>query len=148
MAKVKLASYLTEISGRLGNIVLYNSYDKEYARIYVKPENPNSDKQKAVRKTFGDAVRSWQSLHSEEQQKYNKKARRLSLSGYNLYISLYMKDNLSWEDIKRDNRNLFTASKKHSDSIQRADLSVASTFQVLHSSYSESIQAVQRSAMR
>jgi len=128
MAKAKLASYLTEVSGHLGNFVYYNSYGREYIRVYTKPENPDTAKQKIVRKTFGDAVRSWQSLPSEQHQKYNKKARRLSLSGYNLYISIYMKDNLSHEDLKINSKALSTAFNRHSDSIQIAGCSVASPF--------------------
>jgi len=141
MAKVKLASFLTEISGRLGNVVFYNSYGREYLRVYVKPENPDTDKQKTVRKTFGDAVRSWQSLPDEQKQKYNKKARRLSLSGYNLYISIYMKDNLSHGDLKKDSNALSIAFSRHSDSIQIAGSSVASPFCLYDRSLSAYMQA-------
>lgn len=128
MAKVTLASYFTEMSGRLGNYVFYNSYDMEYVRSYVIPQNPDTDAQKAVRKTFGDAVRSWQSLTFEEHLKYNKKARRLQLSGYNLYISIYIKERFSHSDLKKENKALSIAFRRHSDSTQIAGSSVPSPF--------------------
>ncbi len=126
MARVELASYLKAVDGRIGNFVYYSAYGREYLRVYVKPENPDTVAQKTVRKTFGNAVRSWQSLSGEEKQKHNKKAYRLNLSGYNLYISLFMKDNLPKNDIKSENRTLYINSMKHSDRIHIADCSVAS----------------------
>ena len=128
MAKVELASFLRTISGRMGNIVLYSSYGREYMRVYVRPKNPDTEKQKTVRKTFGDAVRSWQNISPIEQQQYNKKARRLCMSGYNLYISLFMKENLTRNSIKTDTVPLHAAHFRHPDSIQRADISVAVPF--------------------
>ncbi len=141
MANVELASFLKSVNGRIGNFVLYNSYGKEYLRIYVKPENPDTNGQRIVRKTFGDAVRTWQSLTDDEQLKYNKKAYRLKLSGYNHYISLYMKDNLPNKNFKRDNPILLIASSRHSDSTMIGDYSVASPCCLADSLYKDYIQS-------
>jgi len=91
MARIKHPSYIASSGGRMGDIVFYSFYDRQYARLYCKPVDPKTVEQKIIRKTFGDAVRSWQALSPEEQYKYNKKARRLPMTGYNLYISNYMK---------------------------------------------------------
>jgi hypothetical protein len=121
MASVDLDLMFNGFSGRLGNIVLYTRYDNQYARIYSIPVNPDTNEQKMIRKTFGDAVRSWQELPQPEKDKYNKKARRLPMSGYNLYISCYMKENIM-------NAGFYKAPLKHSHSTQRAYSSVSAAF--------------------
>jgi hypothetical protein len=141
MANVKLASYLTEVSGRLGNYVYYSSYGREYVRVYVIPENPDTDAQKIVRKTFGDAVRSWQSLPDEEHQKFNKKARRLNLSGYNLYISTFIKDRLSHWELKKSSDAIPIAVRRHSDITQTGDISVSSPFCLYNNTFTPYIQS-------
>jgi len=127
MASIELDPMFNAVSGRLGNIVLYNRYDQQYARIYSMPVNPGTDGQRLIRRTFGDAVRSWQELTQPEKDKYNKKARRLPMSGYNLYISGYMKENIM-------NAGFYKAPIKLSHSTQRACASVATPF-YLNNSY-------------
>ncbi len=92
--KVKLPSYLQSANGRIGDIVFYNRRNRIFARRYVKPVNPDTVKQRAVRKTFADAVSSWLSLSPEKRAEFGRKARRLNMSGYNLYISKFMKDKI------------------------------------------------------
>ncbi|HPS58893.1 MAG TPA: hypothetical protein PK514_12375 [Spirochaetota bacterium] len=91
MARIQLASYFNAINGRIGDIVLYNYFDRQYARSRVTPRNPNTASQVFVRRTFGDAVRAWQALDDDRKRKFNKKGRMRSISGYNLFISEYMK---------------------------------------------------------
>ena len=64
-------------------------------RIYVIPRNPDTEKQRAVRCTFGDAVRSWKALSSDEKDTWNRRVSGMKkiMSGYNLYISEFMKKN-------------------------------------------------------
>jgi hypothetical protein len=85
------------ISGRIGNVVFYTRRRSgkgtitQCIRTHVIPRNPDTEAQRAVRRSFGDAVREWQSMSPDEQYSYNRKARNLNMSGYNLYISIYMK---------------------------------------------------------
>ena len=139
MARIKPASYLKEIRGRFGNIVHYNFYGRGYARVYVVPVNPDTAAQKIVRKTFGDGVRSWQTLSPEDQYKYNKKARRLAMSGYNLYISEFMKNSLHGE-ITAENDSRFIAQGKLIPTVLIPGSSVPSPYPLVSSSYSPSIQ--------
>jgi len=141
MANVKLSPFLQSVSGRLGKIVLYNIKGREYARVYVKPSNPDTESQRFIRKTFGSAVKSWQELSLSEKEKYNRKARRLSMSGYNLFISGFMKDNISREDTDAGHKNIFMASCKHSHSTMKACCSVPSSY-FLKSSRDHSIMRV------
>jgi hypothetical protein len=82
---------LNSISGRIGNIVFYTNRGRQCVRKHVIPRNPDTAAQRIVRCAFSDAVRSWQSLSEDEQYAYTRKARNLNMSGYNLYISKYMK---------------------------------------------------------
>jgi len=94
MAKVTLDPMFQKLSGHLGNIVHYNRFGRQYCRIHVIPANPRTESQQALRATFADAVRSWQNLSHDEQAAFNHKARYKTITGYNLYISLFMKANM------------------------------------------------------
>lgn len=88
---------IKSISGKIGNVVFYSRRRTASGtitlcvRAHVIPRNPNTEAQRSVRRSFADAVYSWQALPDEEKYAYNKKARYLNLSGYNLYISNYLK---------------------------------------------------------
>jgi hypothetical protein len=125
MAIVTLNPMLQSVSGRLGNIVFYHRYGKEYARVYVKPFNPDTESQRFIRKTFGSAVKSWQELPFTEKDKYKRKARRLAMSGYNLFISLYMKDNITLKNTGQAEPGLLIASSGYPQSIIKASCSVS-----------------------
>jgi len=60
------------------------------------PKNPKTTDQEANREKFKNAVQSWQSLEEEEKEEWREKAKKknLNMSGYNLYISLYMLDKI------------------------------------------------------
>lgn len=60
-------------------------------RDFYSPSNPQTAAQQANRGTFSDAVAGWQSLTDAEKKGYNKRAQGKNLSGYNLYISEYMR---------------------------------------------------------
>lgn len=95
MAIATLNPILTGINGRIGSIVFYKRRDRQCIRTYVKPHNPDTTAQKIIRRTFAEAVKSWQSISRDEKYKYNRKARCTQMSGYNLYISGYMKNQIS-----------------------------------------------------
>ncbi len=97
MATAKPNILINSISGRLGNVVFYtrrraaSGAITQCVRAHVIPRNPDTVAQRAVRLGFRDAVRSWQSMSADEKYTYARKARYLNMSGYNLYISKYMK---------------------------------------------------------
>jgi hypothetical protein len=60
---------------------------------YYITKNPRYVPQQATRNKFGDAVRAWQALTSEEKQVYNLRTIGKSLSGYNLFLREYLFSN-------------------------------------------------------
>jgi hypothetical protein len=95
MATATPSILINSISGKIGNVVFYTRLGTQCVRAHVVPRNPDTQAQRAVRRSFGDAVRSWQSLTPEDKHNYNRKARYLNMSGYNLYISNYMRRTLN-----------------------------------------------------
>ncbi len=97
MATAKPNILINSISGRIGNVVFYtrhraaNGAITQCVRKHVIPRNPDTEAQRTVRLAFGDAVRTWQVMPADEQYTYTRKARHLNMSGYNLYISIYLK---------------------------------------------------------
>jgi len=91
MAKVKLNPVFMSISGKIGRIVHYSRYGRQYCRVHVVPANPRTACQQAVRNIFAEAARSWKGLPASEQDEYNRRARYRPFSGYNLYVGRYMK---------------------------------------------------------
>ncbi len=83
--------FINSISGRLGNVVFYKRRGVQCVRLHVIPRNPDTEAQRIMRRSFGDAVRSWQAMNNDEKYVYIRKARFLNMSGYNLYISKYLK---------------------------------------------------------
>ncbi len=82
---------INSIRGKNGNVVFYTRRGVQCVRTHVIPRNPDTEAQRFVRRSFGDAVRSWQAMTPDEKYAYIKKARYLNMSGYNLYISEYLK---------------------------------------------------------
>ncbi len=91
MATAIPTTMIKSISGRIGSVVFYQNRGTQCVRTHVIPRNPDTQAQRIVRRAFGDAVRSWQSMNADEQYAFIRKARFLNMSGYNLYISGYMK---------------------------------------------------------
>lgn len=86
---------LKSISGRIGSVVFYVNRGRQCVRAYVIPRNPDTEAQRFVRSCFGDAVRTWQSMTSDEKYAYTRKARNFNMSGYNLFISNHLKTKLT-----------------------------------------------------
>ncbi len=122
MAKVKLNPIFTRLSGRMGNIVFYQINGKLFARRYVVPCNPGTEKQRENRSLFTAAVKAWQSLPGEEKDRYNSIAlrRKQSSNGYNLFISQYMTGNINKETETKGPSQLQTASSMGFSSFQKA----------------------------
>ena len=95
MAKVYLSPFIVSLKGHLGDNVFYLWRNIQCARTYVVPANPDTKAQRSVRATFASAVKSWQAMSADEKYKYNRKARTLNMSGYNLYISEFVTVRLS-----------------------------------------------------
>ncbi|MBN2400995.1 MAG: hypothetical protein JXN64_01205 [Spirochaetes bacterium] len=93
MAIIILNPLLDSIRGRMGNVVFYTRLNKQCVRAHIVLRNPDTAAQRSVRRTFADAVKSWQALSDEEKYVFTGKARNLRMSGYNLYISGYMTAN-------------------------------------------------------
>jgi hypothetical protein len=113
MARITLASHLTSLRGTLGDIVYCRRYGRAYARVHVRPANPDTEGQRAVRRAFGDAVRSWQALPREDKERWNRRAAGLPMSGYNLYISRSMRDTLPAYLPSRANREADGGHLRH-----------------------------------
>lgn len=56
---------------------------------FYEPSNPQTTVQQANRQKFADAVAEWMSLTPEEKKDYNKRARKIRLFGWNLFIREY-----------------------------------------------------------
>ena len=97
MAIALLNPLISSVNGRLGNVVFYKRRNTQCIRSYVIPRNPDTAAQRAARHTFADAVKSWQSITRDEKFKFIRRARNMQMSGYNLYISLFIKKQESSE---------------------------------------------------
>jgi len=140
MAKVTLNPTFESFSGNIGNIVFYERFKKMYARVYAAPHNPDTEKQRANRSMFRDAMNEWKLLSPEEKYRYNKKARRLPMTGHNLFISEYMKKHLAERAIEQSEaatENIHGAFSPWSASTQIAGLSVTPPYLQLCGLYTE-----------
>jgi hypothetical protein len=90
MATVVLNPLFTALNGRIGSMVFYTIKGKVYARSYVIPRNPDSVAQRKNRGLFRDAMKAWQLLSSYDKSVFARMARRLDMTGHNLFISRYM----------------------------------------------------------
>ena len=95
MARTSLNPMFIDINGRIGRLVLYNRRGSQCIRTYVIPQNPDSPAQRCVRSSFRDAVHAWQALPGCDKSAWNRRACRMSMSGYNLFISRFIKSSLA-----------------------------------------------------
>ncbi len=91
MAKVKLHPYLRTAHGGLDDLVLYRRYGKIYIKRRTIPANPRTEPQVKCRGNFGGSVKAWQVLPEEEKSVYRIRAKRKKRSGYNLFMSEYLR---------------------------------------------------------
>ncbi len=90
MAEVFLNPAFTSISGRIGDVVFFSYGGRTFFRAYVVPRNPDTPAQRSNRDLFRRAMKSWQGLSLFDKNAYNRRARRLGMTGHNLFISRYM----------------------------------------------------------
>ncbi len=79
-----------QLSGRIGDLVYCRRGKGSYVRVYVKPTNPNSERQQAKRARFKQAVAAWRALSPEQQQAFALRAKPLGRTGYHLFLSEFM----------------------------------------------------------
>lgn len=79
--------FIMGVSGRLGDRVYYTRNGKIRSRRHVIPSNPRTRKQQAGRSRFAGAVRAWRALDEEARADWNRRAKRIRRTGYNLFIS-------------------------------------------------------------
>ncbi len=91
MAKVKLHPYLRTAHGGMGDLVFYRRYGKIYIKARTIPANPRTEPQVKCRGNFGGGVKAWQVLPEEEKALYRNRAKRKRKSGYNLFMSEYLR---------------------------------------------------------
>ena len=89
---VILNPVLQSFSGRLGNLVFYQSCGKQLARRYVIPRNPDTMAQRARRERFSAAVSQWQNLPRYKKDQWNSRAISLKMKGYNYFLSEHIRD--------------------------------------------------------
>jgi len=88
--KVTLNPIFQSLSGRVGELVFYNAYGRQYARAYVVPRNPDTSAQREGRARFADAVKAWQNLPEIHKEIIRIRAEKQGRTGYNLFISAYL----------------------------------------------------------
>jgi len=61
-------------------------------KFYI-PSNPQSGPQQAWRAVFANGMTAWGNLTTEQKEIYNKKASKLGLFGFNLFMRNYLNSN-------------------------------------------------------
>jgi hypothetical protein len=80
-----------EVNGRLGNRVYYTRNGRQCCRRHVTPANPRTELQQGGRTRLASLVKRWKGLDPGTRERWNRRARHLNMSGYNLFISRGMK---------------------------------------------------------
>jgi len=134
MAYAKLNSIFTGINGRVGNVVFYKRMGRQCLRKYVIPRNPDTESQRLNRHTFRDAVLSWKELPLGEKEYYNRRVLREKkvMSGYNLYISEFMKRNTVY-DMTTD--TVLVQDRSGQDTVPLRSSSVISPYMIKDRAY-------------
>jgi len=97
MAEAFLNPAFAALNGRTGDVVFYSFGGRVFFRTYVKPRNPDTSAQRRNRRLFRDAMTAWHGLSSFEKGSYNRRARRLGMTGHNLFVSRYMTSHAAGE---------------------------------------------------
>lgn len=79
-------------SGKVGNAGVFATWKgRQYRRSYVKPANPNTPAQQAVRGSFANAVDKWHDFNALQKQSYRPLTSGQVMSGFNLFVSRWQK---------------------------------------------------------
>jgi len=91
---IEMAGVYQQRRHRIGNglrePIIFGA-QKNFFQAPTWPVNPRTVKQQAWRSNFADAVLAWQNLTDEQKAYYNAKNDRRGWSGYNYYLSCYLK---------------------------------------------------------
>lgn len=100
MATIKTSGIVSEIRGKMGGGVFSRNKGGAYVRQFVKPVNPNSTAQAAVRALFGTLQSAWRDLTQEQKDAWeqatpyyktkNKVGDTVIYSGSQLYSRINM----------------------------------------------------------
>jgi len=71
MAKVTMPLLSGRVSGKVGDIVFFNRWGTQLARMRVKPSNPNTEKQQAVRMDLKGLSQCWAGVNNVKLLKKN-----------------------------------------------------------------------------
>jgi hypothetical protein len=91
------SSLFSDIRNKLGDQVVFSNWKgRGYMRQYVKPANPNTLKQQAVRDATKKIIKRFQEVITSENEKgvWNKLALPLAISGYNLFVKYAKKSQI------------------------------------------------------
>ena len=91
MATVKLNPTFIEMKGNIGRLIYYKRMGKVCVRSHIIPRNPKTEAQQLNRGIFAAAIKSWQLLSPEEKSSWKAKGRKKGHTGYNYYVSEYMR---------------------------------------------------------
>ena len=91
MARITLADDWKDFRGRIGDAVIYSWRGIICMRGYVVPRNPDTPAQRERRQRFAAAVQCWQSLPALTRARWNAQKTGLRPTGYNLFMSEYMR---------------------------------------------------------
>ncbi len=80
-----------KVRAGLGNISNGGRYDRQ-RRAWVKPHDPMTPAQLARRAKFAAAVAAWHALTQTERDQYKSQAKNKSISAFNAYISVFMRN--------------------------------------------------------
>ena len=88
MVKVTGPCFSMSASGTIGKAVTYGSWKgKPWARVWFKPENPQTAKQVNVRTALSLLVTCWQdTVGADQKAALEAAASGLGMSGYNFYM--------------------------------------------------------------
>lgn len=82
-----------QIRGTIGKTFVYQViHGEQFKRRYVIPYDPKTPAQQRLRDLFKKAIQSWKKFSDQEKSDLEKlKPAYLIMSGFNYYISSYMK---------------------------------------------------------
>ncbi len=91
MATAELHPAFISFRGNIGRLVWYQRMGTPCVRSHVIPYNPRTEAQQLNRNIFAEAVKTWQSMSDEERYTWKTKGAKRNRTGYNYFISEYMK---------------------------------------------------------
>jgi len=92
MAKVTSPLLSETASGTVGDLLTFSVRKSgQQVRFQRKQKDVFSERREEVRERYRAAVDAWQLLSAPEKRLYTISAKRMQLTGYNLFLSLYLK---------------------------------------------------------